>query len=384
MRSFRLSVLSLSFLLGISLCAATDVLVFKDGSRNEVRSVEIGDRAVHFVTTNGKRVSVIRDAIDVRATLAANRPETPGEDLSKAKPTGFVNAPWKPTRVAEAPRPTQPRKPPTVTVTTEKKTFAPAERPAPPPTPSRPPPVTARASAPPKKRTIPVDSHRPSHRFAFYVNGALGTSTLDFTDSRRFDLFLERASFDQRYRSPESLGMELGAFVRIKGPVGFGASVELLRNDNEAAYSAVLPHPFYFERNRELYGQLSGLVHEERALHLNAVLSKTWAGRLTIDVFGGPSLFLTKTEMLVDVPYRETYPYDTVVPGNVETSLFKDEPFGFNVGAGATLRLAGPLGLDFGLRYSKGQIRLSPSEDRTIEFLAGGLRLGAGLRFLFR
>ena len=379
---FRVSALSLSFLLGISLCAAADILVFKNGSRNEVLSLEIKDRAVHFVTTNGKRMAVIRDVIDVPATLEANRPEKPVEDLSKEEASAFVNAPWKPTRVTDAPRPTRVRKPPAVTVETKRKDPEVVEMPVQRPAPSRPPPAPARTSAPP--RTVAVDSKRADHRFAFFVNGALGTSTLDFTDTRRFELFLEGAIFDQRYRSPESLGIEVGAFVRIKGPIGFGASVELMRNDNEAAYSAVLPHPFYFERNRELSGRLSGLVHEEQALHLNAVLSKTWAGRLTVDFFGGPSLFLTKTEVLVDVPYTETYPYDTVVPGNVETRLLKDDPLGYNVGAGATLRLAGPLGLDFGFRYSKAQIRLGPSEERTIEFLAGGLRFGAGLRFLFR
>ena len=379
---FRVSALSLSFLLGISLCAAADVLVFKDGSRNEVRSLEIKDRAVHFVTTNGKRMSVIRDVIDVPATLEANRPEKSSEDLSKEEASAFVQAPWKPTRVTEAPQPTREKKPPTATVETRREDPEVVEVPVQRPAPSRPPPAPAKTSAPP--RTVAVDSSRPDHRFAFFVNGALGTSPLDFTDTRRFELFLEGAIFDQRYRSPESLGIEVGAFVRIKGPIGFGASVELLRNDNEAAYSAVLPHPFYFERNRELSGRLAGLVHEEQALHLNAVLSKTWARRFTVDFFGGPSLFLTKTEVLADVPYTETYPYDTVVPGNVETRLLKDDPIGYNIGAGATLRIAGPLGLDFGLRYSKGQIRIAPSENRTIEFLAGGLRFGAGLRFLFR
>jgi hypothetical protein len=206
---------------------------------------------------------------------------------------------------------------------------------------------------------------------------------LDFADSRSFQLFLEEARFDQRYRSPETQGVEVGAYWRIKGPVGIGASAELFRTDNDAAYSAVLPHPFYFERNRELSGQLSGLGHEEQAIHVNAVVSKTWAGRFTVDIFGGPSLFLTKTEVLVDVPYAEVYPYDAVVPGNVETRVLEDRPLGYNVGAGITFRLAGPLGVDFGARYSQGQIQLAPSENSTIEFLAGGLRLGAGLRFLF-
>lgn len=372
----------LALLLSLCLAAPTslwaDVLVFQDGSVSEVASITITDRAVHYVTLNGKRMSVIRDAVDVPATLSANRTVEP----EKAPAEHFANAPWQPTRVHEAPPPIHSKTPPTVTVPTEKKAPQDVTTPVRRPPPSRPRPVTTSVTTPP--RATSIDVKHPDHRFAFFVNGALGTSALDFADSRSFELFLEQARFDQRYRSPETQGVELGAYWRIKGPVGIGASAELFRSDKEAAYSAVLPHPFYFERNRELSGQLSGLVHEEQALHVNAVVSKTWAGRFTVDVFGGPSLFLTKTEVLVDVPYAEVYPYDTVVPGDVETRLLEDHPLGYNVGAGVTFRLAGPLGIDLGARYSQAQIRIAPSENGTIEFLAGGFRLGAGLRFLFR
>ena len=55
---------------------------------------------------------------------------------------------------------------------------------------------------------------------------------------------------------------------------------------------------------------------------------------------------------------------------------------GFNVGASTTFRVGGIFGIDFGVRYSRATVRVEPSEGRELEFDAGGLRIGAGLRLL--
>ena len=84
---------------------------------------------------------------------------------------------------------------------------------------------------------------------------------------------------------------------RVKGPFGVGASVELFQNPRDAVYSASIPHPFFFDRFRQFSGAESGLTSQETAAHLDAFVTKTW-GPISIDVFGGPSWFFTKTELL--------------------------------------------------------------------------------------
>ena len=229
-----------------------------------------------------------------------------------------------------------------------------------------------------------VEVGRSPHRVALFVNGSLATSPLGFAESRSFELFREPARIDNVYEAPRTSGLELGAFLRLRGLFGIGGSVELFRNDNEGAYEAFLPHPFYFERYRRFSGLRNGLSYTERAIHVDGVVSKTWRDRLTLDVFGGPSFFLTKTELLLDVLYSEVYPYDAVVPSGVEPAVFEDRPLVYNVGATATYRVAGRVGVDFGFRYSTARIHLEPGEQRRIAFDAGGLRAGAGLRFFFR
>ena len=169
---------------------------------------------------------------------------------------------------------------------------------------------------------------------------------------------------------------------RIVGPLAIGATVQRFENDREASYTASLPHPFFFDRFRELSGATSGLTHEETAVHLDVVFTKTW-GPLTLDAFGGPSWFETKTEVLVDVLYEEVFPYDEVSFQGVEGRVLESRSIGFNVGASATFRIAGIVGVDFGVRYSKAGSKLFVEEGREIELDAGGLSVGAGLRFFF-
>jgi hypothetical protein len=360
MKFFFMVVLSAAMLSATP--SSADIVVFKNGSRSEVESVEITARAVLITTLNGKRIAVLRDAVDVEATIEANRKarekREPPEKPSIEKPP----EPQKP----QPPTPPPPR----------------VEPPAPPPRP----PERKEPPAPvyPRPRQEPISETQPrSHRFALFVNGAAGTSPLEFAETQSYELFKEEALIDHRYQDPKGRGLEIGGLMRVKGPLGVSAAVELFKNDREAAYAALLPHPFFYEQPRSLLGVRSDLTHEEQALHLGAVLSTNWGRRFSVDFFGGPSLFFTRTEVLGELLYSEVYPYDDVVPLGAESRTFEDRPWGYNVGASATLRVVSRFGLDIGIRYSRARIQLTPAENRIIEFDAGGLRAGAGLRFLF-
>jgi hypothetical protein len=87
--------------------------------------------------------------------------------------------------------------------------------------------------------------------------------------------------------------------------------------------------------------------------------------------------------VLGELLYSEVYPYDSVIALGAESRVFEDSPWGYNLGASATLRVVGRFGLDIGVRFSRARIRLVPGENRTVTFDAGGLRAGAGLRFVF-
>ena len=332
--------------------ASADWVIFTDGQRSQVQAVEIAERAVHITTRAGKRWSVIRESVDVAATLAANETEAPLEVV------------------------TIPEAPPVA---------APPETPPPPPPRPQQTIVERELTPLPATDTDIIQRRAPSprqYRFAITLNGIQGTESLSFTDTNRFNLFKEPAQIESVYSDPRSGGYELGAQVRIVGPLAVGATVQRFENDRSASYTASLPHPFFFDRFRELSGTASGLTHEELAVHLDAVFTKTW-GPLTLDAFGGPSWFQTKTEVLVDILYEEVFPYNEVLFQGVAGRVLEARPIGFNVGASATFRIAGFFGVDFGVRYSEARSKLLIEEGREIALDAGGLSVGLGLRFLF-
>ena len=345
-----------TFLVGSLLAvapASADWVIFTDAQRSQVQAVEIAERAVHITTLAGKSWSVLRESVDVAATIAANETQTPLE---------VVTTPEIPP-VAAAPA-------------------TPPPLPAPPPPPQQ--TIVERELTPLPSADI-LQSREPSprhYRLAITINGVQGTDTLSFVDTNQFDLFKEPAQIESVYTDPRSGGYELGAQFRIAGPLAVGATVQRFENDRNAAYTASLPHPFFFDQFRELSGAASGLTHEEIAVHLDAVFTKTW-GPLTLDAFGGPSWFQTKTEVLVDVLYEEVFPYHEVLFQGVEGRVLESRPIGFNVGASATFRVAGFFGVDFGVRYSEARSKLFVEEGREIELDAGGLSVGLGLRFLF-
>ena len=325
--------------------ALADWVILADGQRTRVLAFEITDRAVHMTTLTGKRWSVLRSAVDVEETLAANETKTPPEVV----------------RI-------EPVVPPP---------------PAPPPSPAAPPPETVVELEPAPSRA-PVSPLSPSrqHRFSITLNGAVGTHTSAFSDVRRFELFREQARIESLHRQPRAQGYEVGAQYRIAGPLAVGGAVQLFRNDREASYVASLPHPFFFERFRELSGTETGLTNEELAVHLDVFVTKTW-GDFTFDVFGGPSWFSTRTEVLVDVLYGEAFPFDAVELQRTQLRVLENRPRGYNFGASATVRITSIFGLDLEARYSKARATFLVEGAREIELDVGGLRLGAGLRLLF-
>jgi hypothetical protein len=142
-----------------------------------------------------------------------------------------------------------------------------------------------------------------------------------------------------------------------------------------------LPHPFFYDRLRELSGE-QPLSRSERALHLDPVLSLHFGPRLSVDAFSGVSLFFTETELLDEILYEEVFPYDSLVSKGTTLRRMVARPLGYNLGVSTTLRLLGVLGMNFGLRYSRAEVPLDLAEGRETHFDIGGLRFGAGLSIL--
>ena len=348
--------------------ATADWLVLRNGARSEVRAVQIRERFIVAVTLNDKTWSLALESVDVETTRALNgmsemdelspgwpRPDAPADVVTTARTVPEAND-------------RRPNPPGSQTGTE-------------PPTPAAPPPHT---SPPPQLEGKVVRSVEDGAetRLALFLNGVTESSDFALTESRSFSIFKETATLDVNYRGSNRSGYEVGALVRIRGPVGIVASAELFDTAPSATYRNRLPHPFFYDRLRELSGEQPDLSWSERAVHVDPVLSLDFGPRLSVDAFSGVSMFFTETELVDEILYEEVFPYDSLVSKGTTFRRMEARPLGYNLGVSTTLRLLGVLGVNFGLRYSRAEVRLDLAEGRETHFEVGGLRFGAGLRIL--
>ena len=153
--------------------------------------------------------------------------------------------------------------------------------------------------------------------------------------------------------------------------------------ENNAFFEEIVPHPLLFNQSRSASSELAGLSYSENALHLGVVYSIEQPA-ITVDLFGGPSIFFTETELVTNVSTSSSYPFDELALGSTRTSKFSESPFGFNVGAALTYRFTPVVGVSVQGRFSRASVSLEAQEDSDpLEFDTGGLRVSFGLRLSF-
>lgn len=239
--------------------------------------------------------------------------------------------------------------------------------------------VTADSEAQPEGATPSSGAPR---RFQLLVNGGFGSASRSFGELSTFTRFLEQGTSRRDYEGSGGLVLELGGVYSITPAFGVLGSFELFSGDNDAVFEEIVPHPLFFNQSRSASSELAGLSYRENALHVDVVYTIDRA-QISIDLFGGPSIFFTETELVTNVTTSSSYPFDKLELGTTSKSKFSASPFGFNVGAALTYRFTPVVGASVQGRFSRASVSLEPTEGATVEFETGGFRMSFGLRFAF-
>lgn len=221
-------------------------------------------------------------------------------------------------------------------------------------------------------------------RFTVSVNAAYQATTTDFDD--RFDFTYrgdaERASTQTNFPVDGAFVGDGGFSVNFWGSLGAGVSVSYYTHEVAALTTSSLPHPFFPNRFRTVEGEAGGLKRDELAVHVQLQYLAQVTEGLHATLFGGPTFFNVKQDLVTTVNFNDQYPYDEASFANVEKRGVKESTVGFNVGADFRQRLTDTIGMGLLLRYTRGSADLSIDE-RTISVDVGGFQAGIGLRFLF-
>ena len=242
------------------------------------------------------------------------------------------------------------------------------------------------------------------------INGGLQALTGSFSESVDFPesggvyrevlsaaAAQEQARFESDYRYRTGALFDVSGGVRIAPYFALGTGISWFNTEETASVSAQLPHPLYFNRTRSISGVSSPLTRSEMAGHLQAYVvvpatnsltvmgfaGPTFFNSLTVMGFAGPTFFNVEQQLVTDVNFVHTYPFDTATFSSAVASRESASAIGFNVGADVTYYFTDHVGIGWFTRYSRATLKLPSAGNGTLDIKPGGLHAAGGLRLRF-
>ena len=221
-------------------------------------------------------------------------------------------------------------------------------------------------------------------RLIVSVNGGLQPGSETLTNSSNFTIYDEEASIDASHEIEGGGLWDFGAAFKVRPNWGVGVAYTLLDSTNPATVTASIPHPLFFNQPRTLTATAEDLVHEEGALHLQAVYFIPFLDKVDIALAAGPTFFSVRQQFVRDVSFDETPPdFNTVTPAGLDVVSLEENSVGFNVSADVSYAFTSNIGAGALLRYTRGSVDFSLGEGQSAEINAGNVQLGVGLRLRF-
>ena len=241
--------------------------------------------------------------------------------------------------------------------------------------------------------SAPPAAAQPRERVHVSINGAAQLTRHPFSDRFTFNVNREEGSTDTRYPVEGGPAFDAGFAVRLWRGLGGGVSVTSFMRDVDAQISARLPHPFFFNRHRELEGTARA-SRSERAIHMQALYRLPLTRALTLTLSGGPSFVRVEQDvvapgadpaLVAGLRYDETFPYDTVSFRSANIQQVNGSASGFHAGADVAWMFNRHVGVGGVVRYTAVSVDLDlpPNGSRRKSVDAGGALAGGGLRLAF-
>lgn len=248
------------------------------------------------------------------------------------------------------------------------------------------PPAPAKPTQPTPARPgqVKPSPPQPIDRIYISVNGAVQTSGGDFGETVTFRENAENGSFSTDYQVKSGPAVNISFGASLWRNIGVGVGVTRYSKNTPTEFNASVPHPFFFNRPREVEGQVAGVEREELAVHVQARATFVPTQRIQAVVFGGPSFFTVKQGVVTDFEITEAYPYDTATFSRGIFTTVDESKVGFNVGADVGYFFTRQVGVGGSMQWAATTIDAPASSGTgSFEITAGGLQVGAGLRLRF-
>lgn len=214
-----------------------------------------------------------------------------------------------------------------------------------------------------------------------YVLAGAGFATeeIDFEDHSTFTANAESSSIDVDYDGSGKVGLDVAAGFRLWKSFGARIGVNRTGSDAAAAVSASIAHPFFFNRARTAETEVSGLQRHNTTIDAHASVGFLLGRTLQVSVFAGPSWLHVKQDVVVDVPYTDAFPYDSITLGTPVVRSSSASKVGFGGGVDVLAFLTRTVGIGGSVRMSRANLLLETANGAETEIKAGGPTVGVGI-----
>jgi len=217
----------------------------------------------------------------------------------------------------------------------------------------------------------------------FAVSGVYQPNSSSVQDTLTRPSFAETETVTSTYTGSSARGFDLTGGVTLRRNVAVGVAVTRFARSKLATVSASIPHPFFFNRPRQIAGA-TAVVHRETAVHIHAAWIPPLEGPWYVLVFGGPSIFNVRQGLVTDVVANDPYPYDAPTFASASAEEQSHSGVGGHVGADVSFMFLQNVGVGVGVRLSRATLTFTDAVGQSLKIDAGGAEVGVGLRLWFR
>lgn len=223
------------------------------------------------------------------------------------------------------------------------------------------------------------------------VNFGVASASEDtYEDSVSFDFREETATGTVGYGLPSGALFDVGGGWMFHPRLGAGINIAGSAHEDVADVSLSIPHPAVFDSNAEDATTTEvELQRAEAAVNLQVMALVTPADApFSVRVFGGPTWFRVRQDVVRDISYLEFYnPVTQAFSIDINGTEIVEESdgtgWGYNVGADVRYFFTDLVGVGGVLRFSGGEAEITGLFDEDANVDVGGLQIGGGLRLRF-
>jgi hypothetical protein len=223
----------------------------------------------------------------------------------------------------------------------------------------------------------------PFERGYGHLNLGVQATSPDLNQDTTFVIYDEPGRLQANGSGGGGVLFDIGGGWRVWQRLYAGLSFTSGSNTEDAALSATVPHPFFFDEFRTVTGTTPALKHSERAVHLHAMWRMPVTTKFDVLVGGGPTFFSVRQDLVSGITVTEIgNPTTGVELSGVTVERASESTVGYNLAADGTYLLTRRFGVGGFLRFTGGSVTLDTTGNE-VDLDAGGFQLGIGGRVRF-